>query len=142
MSSCAYQRDAKCASKEKVIEIKKANDDAVKGNKTKNVEFKHAANFVRSNFVFCFRNRNNTGTPCVMKKHFNLENEHEGVFIELTLENQKNSCLVEPCMMRGVPPKAIAQNVSGLSKVRQMLKICLRVIFFLIDSRNVVKLLY
>lgn len=104
----------KRASKDKVIEIKKATDDTVKGNKTKNVEFKYAANSVGSNFVFCFRIRDNTGIPYAMKKilqNFSLEKKYEGVFIELTPENQKNLYLVEPCVIYGVPSKATVMEL-------------------------------
>ena len=57
----------KRASKDKVIEIKKATDDAAKGNKTNNIGFKHATNSVRSKFAFCFRVRDNAGMPPAIK---------------------------------------------------------------------------
>jgi len=105
----------KRASKDKVIEIKKATDDTVKGNnKTKDVEFKYAANSVESKFVFCFRIRDNTGIPFAMKKilqKLNLDKKYAGVFIELTPENQKNLYLVEPCVIYGVPSKATVMEL-------------------------------
>lgn len=110
----------KRASKDKVIEIKKGTDDTTlvkegNNNKTKKeIEFKYSANSVGSKFVFCFRIRDNTGIPNIMKKilhKFNLHKKYEGVFIELTPENQKNLHLVEPCVIYGVPSKATVMEL-------------------------------
>jgi len=104
----------KRASNTKVIEVKKGKDDTSKGAEAKEVEFKYAANSVGSKFVFCFRIRDNTGIPYAMKKilhNFNLQKKYEGVFIELTPENQKNLYLVSPCVIYGVPSKATVMEM-------------------------------
>jgi len=104
----------KRASKTKLIEMKKGKDDASKDTEAKEVEFKYAANSVGSKFVFCFRIRDNTGIPYAMKKilhNFNMQKKYEGVFIELTPENEKNLYLVSPCVIYGVPSKATVMEM-------------------------------
>lgn len=106
----------KRASNDKVIEIKTATDDVITGkdNETKDVEFKYAANSVGSKFVFAFRIRDNTGIPFPMKKilaNLGLDKKYEGIFIELTPENQKNLYLVSPCVIYGVPAKATVMEL-------------------------------
>jgi len=106
----------KRASKDKVIKVKTSKDDVFSGrdNETKDVEFKYAANSAGSKFVFAFRIRDNTGIPFPMKKiltNFALVKKYEGVFIELTPENEKKLHLVSPCVIYGVPSKATVMEL-------------------------------